>query len=152
MENEHLYRLYLEYVKADISERSIIIRRLRENPDFKPLKIAFEGSSQILKTESNIEEFFITSLFCICIEGFVQDPRDSIAILALLANSAEERGISTNSVIGSFLNLFENGVKQYLQLWVERKDKSIEKFGFSEIRDQNRVLEGYDTNGISFNH
>ena len=146
-----IYNWYKEFKKLDLIDRTKFIKKLKNDNDFKPLSTAFYITKEILKIDkSKYKKYLYVSVFCISIEGFYEDPRSNIAILALLNNSAEAILEDLNFYLNELKDLFENETSKYLENWIVREDKSIENFGFKEIRNEQEQLISYDTNNIIF--
>jgi hypothetical protein len=147
---DELYKYYLKYKLAHAHERLEIYKTLKEL-DFKFMRTSFELSKLILTNEIEATQGILTALFSIGIEGFKQDPRDSIAILSLLNRSAEEVGLDLNNFIKRDIQIFDETSQIRLKNWINRDHKEIQVFGFKEICDEDGNLIDYDLNGVIFN-
>ncbi|PIV97665.1 MAG: hypothetical protein COZ16_06830 [Flavobacteriaceae bacterium CG_4_10_14_3_um_filter_31_253] len=148
-----IFNFFEKFKKINEKDRNILRGQLYNNKTLKPLNTAFNISKVLLKTKetSEIDTYIYVALFCIGIEGFTDDPRDNIAILGLLNCSVSETNRNLNLYINEIKDLFEFGIAKYFENWVERKDKSIENFGFKQIKNPKGKLIEYETNNIVFN-
>jgi hypothetical protein len=122
---------------------------LSQNLRSQLLGIALD-SSKLALTENNDQAYHLIykGAMSIVLEGCIQDPRDSIGMLALLNNSSKIRGLDLNKILRG-LHLEKLHCSKYIDHWIKRDNKEIDQFGFSAIKNDKGVVTDY--NSISFN-
>lgn len=151
IEIEQLYKDYLEHLNSNESTRINILESIKHK-NLKLIKTSYELIIQVLKKKIDHEKGILVSFICLGVEGFNQDPRDSISILALLNRLANQYELDLDSLIEKHINLFDKRVQEIFYNWLKREDKSIENFGFNDVLDNDGNLVGFNLNGIIFNH
>lgn len=149
-----IFSFFEKFKMLNKKERDVLRKQLYNNKTLKPLNTAFNISKELLKPKesSDIDKYIYVAIFCIGVEGFTDDPRGNIAILGLLNNSVNEFGKDLNLYIYELKDLYEYDTTKYFDNWIKREDKSVENFGFKEIRNSKGILINYDTNNIIFNN
>lgn len=145
---ENIYKQWGVLKELSLPERKKLLEAVGPLQKSKFLGFALRLSTSVL-TSNNKEKDLVTALLCLIMENFTQDPRDNIGVLALLNNSANEVGLDLDTIIKEVVRVSGENALKYFNHWIDREDKSIEVFGFSEIRDSDYKLIGY--NSISFN-
>lgn len=147
-----IFSFFERFKMLNKKEKDFLIKQLNNNKTLKPLNTAFNISIELfkLKGASEIDKHIYVALFCLGIEGFTDDPRGNIAILGLLNSSANKLGRDLNIYIKELKDFFGDDVTKYFDNWIERDDKSIENFGFKEIKDKHGKFIDYDTNNLIF--
>lgn len=146
---KQLLQYYKIYKEPDITRRKQI-RKLILGKNIKLLRNAAELSQEIIKTDLDINLNIELAIFCIGIEGFNQDPRDSIAILSILNCTSKEKGINLDELIRVNLNLYNSNTKVFFENWINKEDKSVSQFGFTEVRDTDGRLLNIDLDQVFF--
>ncbi|MGA9239836.1 hypothetical protein [Robiginitalea sp.] len=138
-----------KFKNLEPNEANQFSEALSQNLRSQLLGIALD-SSKLALTENNDQVYplIYRGAMSIILEGCIQDPRDSIGMLALLNNSSKICGLDLNKILRG-LHLEKLRCSDCIDHWIKRDNKEIDQFGFSAIKNDKGVVTDYSS--ISFN-